>query len=364
MKKTLALVLTIIVTLIGTALVGIYDYNIYYNPEGKNGSELTSRYKTYLSEKSLELDDDKSVQTEKRLAVFEYFNNEYYKTEPILKENVKIGEEDIFTLAVYKNVVKYAPNADTSEWKYRYDIFVYNVNYEALQNMFLAQPIPEDKGVIEDAGYPTLVLNIYPNDNYDDSESFFYSTSSVVNKIELYDGEMFSSEFNGYAALNLYDYNSTPEYQEESEGVQSPFKVNFKSIIGYPTNSENISEFTGDAYIKVEAISKTDEVNYGLDEALYEGKIENFNFNDDINLEDYLEGCNTSSSIREVLNNVEIKGVMKYDTWVFVKYIWWQCLIALVVVGLLSGGFFYALTVDSANNKAKKPSKKNKKNIK
>ena len=35
MKKTLALVLTILVTLIGTALVGIYDYNIYLNPEDK-----------------------------------------------------------------------------------------------------------------------------------------------------------------------------------------------------------------------------------------------------------------------------------------------------------------------------------------
>ena len=53
MKKSLALVLTIIVTLIGTALVGIYDYNIYLNPEDMNGSTLTSKYKSYLSEKTL-----------------------------------------------------------------------------------------------------------------------------------------------------------------------------------------------------------------------------------------------------------------------------------------------------------------------
>ena len=61
MKKTLALVLTILVTLIGTALVGIYDYNIYLNPEDKNGGTLTSKYKSYLSEKTLEINDDLSV---------------------------------------------------------------------------------------------------------------------------------------------------------------------------------------------------------------------------------------------------------------------------------------------------------------
>ena len=73
MKKTLALVLTILVTLIGTALVGFYDYNIYLNPEEKNGAELTSKYKSYLSEKTLEINEDAGVQTENRIAFFEYF---------------------------------------------------------------------------------------------------------------------------------------------------------------------------------------------------------------------------------------------------------------------------------------------------
>lgn len=364
MKKSLALVLTILVTLIGTALVGVYDYNVYLNPEDINGSTLTSKYKSYLSEKTLELNEDAGVQTENRIAVFEYFDNEYYNSTPILKEDVKLGDKELFTVAVYKNVVKYAPNAETSEWKYRYDIFVYNVNYELIKNEFLSQPVPEDKTSIEKAGYPTLVINLYPNDSYDDSESFYYSTTSIVNKIELSGGEIFSSKFNGYASLSLSDYGSTPEYNEDDNKNKIPFNVNFKSIIGYPTNSDNITLFEDDAYIKIEAVSETGEVNYGLEEPLYKGKVEGFNFNDDIDTDNYKLGCNTSASVREKLNNVDIKGVLTYDMWVFTRYIWWHCLIALVVVGLLSGGFFYALTVDTANKKVSKPNNKNKKNKK
>lgn len=365
MKKSLALVLTILVTLIGTALVGIYDYNIYLNPEDKNGGTLTSKYKSYLSEKTLEINDDLSVQTESRISVFEYFDNEYYNSTPILKQDVKLGDKNVFTVAVYKNVIKYAPNADTSEWKYRYDVFVYNVDYEAIKEEFLSQPIPEDKTSIEKAGFPTLVINIYPNDSYDDSESFYYSATSVVNKIELSSGEIFSSKFNGYASLTMNDFNSKPQYKEDEESeTKTPFNVNFKSIIGYPTNSENITLFDDSAYLKIEAISETSEVNYGLEEPLFKGKVEGFNFNDDINLDNYKEGCNTSSVVREKLNNVDIKGVMNYDAWIFARYIWWHCLIALVVIGLLSGGFFYALTVDTNTKKVVKPSNKKKKNKK
>ena len=66
----------------------------------------------------------------------------------------------------------------------------------------------------------------------------------------------------------------------------------------------------------------------------------------------------------EKLNNVDIKGVMNYDTWTFARYMWWHCLIALVVIGLLSGGFFYALTVDTNTKKVVKPSNKKKNNKK
>ena len=355
MNKTLALVLTIIITIVVTALVGVYDYNIYYDPEGKNGSELTSDYNSYLSQKSLEIDDDKSVQTEKRLQVFEYFNNEYYSETPILKQDVEYNGKRVFTVAVYKNVVKYAPNTETNEWRYRYDIFVYNVDYEAIQNEFLKQPVPEDKTSITDAGFPTLVLNIYPNDSYDDTESYYYSTTSVINKIDLNDGEIYRSKFDSYQSISLTDWNSNPQYNKVDD-KEEPFKVNYEAVIAYPTNSDNFALFNdNEAYIKIEAVCETTEATYGLDETLYQGKLEGFTTNNsDINVEDYKLGCNTSSSVREVLNNVNIKGVKKYDAWIFSKYIWWQCLIAFVVIGALSGGFFYALTVDNSSSKGPK----------
>lgn len=361
MNKKLALILSILVTLIGTFIVGLYDYNIYYNPEESHGQDTTSKYKEYLVDKTFVALDDLVEQTENKIKLNEMFNNNYYNSEPILKEDVysKDGEKKLFTVAIYKNVAKYAPSTDVTEWKYRFNTYIYDVNYENIKTLFMSQSVPQDKNIIKDSGYPVFLLNIYPNNDYNDDESFYYKSGSVISDITLNDGdEILRQKPNSTTSFTLNDYNSTPSLNDDEE----PFNVQFLSFNAYPNASDNISLFTDKAYLKIDLVMETKdgdkEVNYLLkdDKYSFEKEITNFNINEEINLDDYEEGYNNSANVREVLNSVKIDGVMKYDTWVFATYIWWQCLICLVVLGLIVGGFFYALTVDA--NKVSKSRKK------
>lgn len=358
MKKWLALVLTIVLTVVGTLGIVLYDYNVFYSPDGSNGSVYSSEYKQYLIgkvEKSM-INEDLSIQTENKIDLNMKFNGEYYSLEPIFKKDVELDGKRIFTLAIYKNVITYAPNADTNEYRYRYEIFAYNVDYEALRNMFLKEPVPEDKTLITKADYPQLAINFYPNDEYNDEESLYYSATSVINLITLNNGdEIYRNQFTSSPAFTLCDYGSNPSKKDEDK----IFTVGYIDFRSYDNQSENMDLFSGDTYVKVDAICKTSEVTYILSESLLEEKVEGFEVRGDINVENYEKGYNTSSNVSEVLNNVDIKGVLKYNGWLFTRYVWWQMLIAIALLFVVFGGFFFALSLDSeTKGKQKKNNKK------
>lgn len=357
MKKILSVIIAILITLIGTVLLGLYDYNIYYNPEGANQNVYTPLYKQYVANKLLSsiLDDDKDVQTEKQIKNNMLFNGEYFNAEPIYKGEKVINGKTLFKILIFKNVVKYTPDADTTDYKYRYEVYIYGVDYVELKNLFMNQSIPQDKTIIEKAGYPKLVINFYPNEDYNDEESLYYDDTSYVNIVTLNDGEeIYRSEFDGTASFTICDYGSNPSLNED----ESVFTAQYLEFRGYPTNSDNLGLFNKDAYVQIDAICETSEVTYIYKDALLKDKVEKFNFNDDINLDLFEVGYNNSSDVRTVLNNVDIKGIMKYDTWIFANYIWWQCLICFVVLGLIVGGFFFALSYDYEHGKKKKSNKK------
>ena len=69
---------------------------------------------------------------------------------------------------------------------------------------------------------------------------------------------------------------------------------------------------------------------------------------------------NTSAEASVVLNNVDIDGVMNYNTWLFAKYVWWQCLICIVLLGSFAGIFALVLVTDIDNKKKGKKANKKK----
>lgn len=366
MNKKFALIISLLLTLIGTFLLGLYDYKIYYNPEATTGQEKVLKYKSYLSDKTFVADEDSKIQTEKKIELNQLFSNEYISNEPIFTQDVfgKQGSEKLFTIVIYKDVISYTPDANTHELKYRFNTYIYDVNYEKIKELFMGQDLPQDKNIIKEAGYPTILINFFPNVDCNDDESLFYKTASEVEKVKLNNGDtIIRVPLNSTTSFNLHDFGSTPSLDNEEQ----PFNVNTLAVSAYPNTYENLSLFTGDAFVKVDIIMETTDgsstVNYLLkdDKFNFQAKVNNFNINEEIKLENYKLGYNTSSSTREVLNNVDIKGVLNYDAWIFTRYIWWQCLICFVVLGIIVGGFFYALTIDvDKKAKAKKNNGKNK----
>lgn len=364
MNKKLALILSLLVTLIGTFLLGLYAFKIYYNPDQPNGQNAVVKYKEYVVDKTFVPDDDLVAQTEKKIELDEVFRNEYYSREPIFKKDVYSADnkDKLYTISIYKDVVKYTPNTDVSEYKYRFNTYIYDVNYEKIKDLFVSQDIPQDKNIIKNAGFPKFLINFYPNVDLNDEESLYYKASSEVEKVKLNNGDtIIRVELNSVTSVNIYDYNSTPSLDDNNK----PFYVKTLTYNAYPTSSDNISLFTGDAFVKVDLIMETkdnsSQINYLLNDDKYSfsSKIEGFDINSEIDLSKYEKGFNTSSDIREVLDNVNLKGVMNYDTWLFAKYIWWQCLLCFVVFGFIVFGFFYALTIDAEKkNKSKNKSKK------
>lgn len=355
MNKKLALILSILITLVGTVLLYVYDYNIYYNPEHKNAEELTSEYKSYLVNKTFKIEDEAIKQTEAKIELNEKFSTDYYSETPIVDEEV-LGKNNqkLYKIKIYRDVVKYNPNVDTVEYKFRYNTYIYDVDYDAIKQLFKNQDLPQDKEIIENAGMPIFYVNFYPNSEINDEESFYYKPTSEIDNITLNNGEKINRvQMNSLPSITLYDYTSNPSTDKNN----TPYNVKYLSLSAYPTYSDNYDLFNDGGVIKIDLVAKTTDgrntVNYLLeeDQYIYEKEIKEFDFFEEIKFEDYKVGYNTSSSVRDVLNNVDIEGVKGYDAWIFGKYIWWQCLICLVVLGAIVGGFFYALTVDTTNKK-------------
>lgn len=365
MRKLIILIISIVMTLAGTALIGVYDYNVWYNPTGKNATQLTSDYKVYLIEKTVEIEGKTNIEkTESRIKLYRQLENYLYSEEPIYSETVKNGNIDLFKVQVFKNIFwKINSDNETEFDHYRYEVFVYDVNYTEIKNLFKQMRVPEDDTIVDKAEDPQFVINFYPSADYDKDDALIIDTDrNVTYKTELYDGEtLMGYTMSNAGSLNLFDYGSTPQKNEDDEVYYA------RTFVVYDyTFTENISLFD-EGFIKIDALLETNQfeekIYYTLDESLLKAKMEGFTFDrNEINPDNYKKGFISDNDIRQTLNNVDIDGVLSYDEWVFTRYLWWQCLIAFVVCGLLMTGFYFTFTYEEkGTTKSRRKKLKNKK---
>lgn len=370
MRKLIILIISIIVTLTGTALIGVYDYNVWYNPEGKNATQVTGDYKAYLIEKTVEIKDKTDIEkTESRIKLYRQLENYLYSEEPIYSETVKNGSIDLFKVVVYKNIFwKVNSNNEKEFDHYRYEVFIYNVNYTEIRNMFKEMRVPEDDTIVDKANDPQFVVNFFPNSEYKEEEALIVKQAGDETFPVLYDGEsLVGYTMRSSTTLNLFDYGSTPQKNADDEVYYA------RSFVFYDYSYQTNAKLFDEGFIRIDALLETNQLdennkglNYTLDESLVKAKVEGFTFDEDeIKEEDYSKGfISVEGSVREQLNNVDIDGVLTYNGWVFTRYLWWQCLIAFVVCGLLMTGFYFTFTYEETgttknrkrnlNNKKKK----------
>ena len=373
MRKIIVLSISILVTLVGTFLLGLYDFNVWLNPNGKNSTKMISEYRSYLVQEVIDFGNNETPleNTKEKIDLNRVLSNYKYSEEPIYH-----NENDCFTIDIYLNQFWHA-NSSTNEIEYdhiRYEVFIYNVNYDLLKEKFSEQSLPGKKNVAT-AQYPYFVINFYPNNEYNTEEAMKSpKVDSSGNEIDttapiiLYDGEKLQGcKFGSSTTLRLFDYSSTPIKNMNNE----EFEVNFLAIYDYSTfvgnddylYNDNRDLFTDGAYVKVDAVleinDKGETFNYVLKEGLLEDKVDGFTFDTtNISDNDYHDGFVQSSSVGDTIKNVQMEGVKSYNSWVVGKYLWWHCLCAFAVLGLIMTGFYFIFTYEEKGKIKKKKSYK------
>ena len=186
------------------------------------------------------------------------------------------------------------------------------------------------------------------------------TTASIV----LYDGEKTASrKFGSSTDLSLFDYSSTPTKGKGGD----VFYVNFLAIYDYSSFvgnddrlfNDNRDLFNNGAYVKVDAIlqieDKTEQISYKLNQSLLEDKVEDFTFDaKKISSIDFKDGFKQSSNTESTIKNIKIEGLKTYNSWVVGKYLWWHCLCAFAVLGLVMTGFYFIFTYEEKGKIKKK----------
>lgn len=372
MKRIIILSISILVTLVGTFLLGLYDFKVWLNPSGKNATTITTEYRAYLVQEMVDFKNNETPiqNTESKIDLYRVLSNYKYTDEPIYH-----NENEYFTIDIYQNQFWYVNSDLERELEhFRYEIFVYNVNYDLLKTKFKGQTVP-GKATVDNAEYPYLVINFYPNDSYNVDEAL--SSPKVDSNgdeidttapIHLYDGtKMTARKFGAANEISLFDYSSTPS-KDKSGDV---FNVNFLAVYDYSNfigndnrlYNDNRDLFNNGCYLKVDAVLSINdngtELNYTLSDSLLKDKVDKFTLDTkEITNIKMKEGFTTSSNSGETITNVKIEGVKTYNAWVIGKYLWWHCLIAFLIISLVMTGFYFIFTYEEKGKINKKKHKR------
>lgn len=359
MRKLIILLISILVTIAGTFLIGVYDYKVWLNPTGKNSTIITTEYKSYLVSNAVDMNnpDNPTKNTTGKIELYRLMANYKYSEEPIYHK-----ETECFTIDIYKNLFWYVnANSETEKNHYRYEVFIYDVNYDLLRSKFASQSVPGSE-TVNKSSYPYLMVNFYPSEEYNSDEAMIMYTDSTYTKT-MYDGE---TTVKGYKLKNsdtitLFDYNSTP--QDNINGDK--FYVGCMQFYDYSSfvDSTNKDLFDDGGFIQIDAVLEINDagetLNYKLKNSLLQDEISEFTFDTDkVNESEYKNGFLQSTDTHEMLNNINIEGVKNYDAWVFSKYLWWHCLIAFFVFGAIMTGFYFTFSYDEKGSNVRKKAKK------
>ena len=322
MKKIIILIIAIILPLVGAFMIGWYGVAVRYEPE--TNTTVASKFKASLN--------SGIITSEGRIKNYRQFENYYYDEEPLYLETIKnTAGNDMFTLAIYRAYYYYQPSADADlEEKIKFEVFVYNVNYNLVKDYFTL----DDRTIIDEADMPKFTITFTPT-NGKDAFTVTLSTASDV---------------------MIQDYNAIPEWADDEETTRNYVQSSIIRI----TQQTALTSFSSDANIKVDAtlvVTNTDSTTTTLtsDTSLTEFYLEDFESDiDDVDTSNYLKGYREAS----VVDTYKNAG---YYKWLFLKYLWWEGLIAIVLVGLVTSTFYIVWTAEEQKSKAINMKKANKK---
>lgn len=320
MKKIIILVIAIILPLVGAFMIGWYGVAVRYEPE--ENTSVASLFKSYLNKGV--------ITSEGRIENYRQFENYYYDEDPLYLETIENEAGNaLFTLAIYRSYYFYQPSVnDEVLEKAKFEVFIYNVNYDLVKDYFTL----DDRTIIDEAKMPKFSITFTPTNG----KSSFTVTLTTASDVM------------------IQDYNSIPEWADKTETTRNYVQ---SGIIRF-TQTPELAKFSSDANITVTAtlqITGTDSTTTTLptDKPLAEIYLSDFESDiENVDTTDYIKGFR-DPNVKQTFKNAG------YYPWLFGRYLWWQGLIAIILVGIVTGTFYLVWTAEDqkANSKTIKKKK-------
>lgn len=300
-KKLILIAICVLIPLLSGYFIATYAYN---------------RYRPYYFSEYMEnIEED----TEAKLnAYLEYYTYSYEEV-PYIEEVVEKDSVEVLTFRVYRAILtsqKVDTNLETyTSYDLTYIFVIYNINYQKLVE-------------IED---PTLEKKL----SYDDLPQIYVTIQD--------------NEFNGNETtitmgvpedtVFIDDYNSSPEEDYRGRELNSRFLKWGETQID--------TDFSDDVTVEVymtDSLSEEDATYHST--ILQVTKTDFYQASSQLDFSTYKQGYNT---------DYEAAGYLAH---VFKTRIWWQSLIAIALMGLITFSFYIVWNAEELQNATKKESKK------
>lgn len=292
-RRNIILAIVILIPLLASGFIGIYAYNRYQ----------TGYFDTYMSN----IEED----TNKKVHGYLKYSSSSYEEEPYYHEDVKKDGETVLTIDVFRSIIKVTSMEGDKEVitdELHYNFAIYNINYSRLVKLKGA----DERLSIDDL--PVIYLKI--KDQNDASKE------EVVNVGAPQD------------YIFIYDYNAAPE----KDSFGNEFNDQFLKWINY--TNEDFSEDVTFEFV----LSDNPEKEH---ESLYYQVITSFtkeDFKKELTKED------TNAFTKGADSDITKAG---YFGFVLTTKIWWQSLIAVIVVGFISFSFYVVWKAEVELNRKK-----------
>ncbi len=336
-SKLIKIFIVVIIPLAACFAVGSYAYTYYQD----------RFFDHYMEEASDENTEDRLV------SYLEYINQSLEYSEEngeydfYVKDKVTSEYGDLFTFSIIRgNEIKneaYYNDRDNylgkrDNYYLTYYFAVYNVNYEALATVL--DPSGQHKLLYTEL--PTISIEIVDKENEDTLYKIVTTTTANVTA---------ESDL-----TVIYDYGYSPE--KDSEGnklnASNPTSMRYYVLTGTTLKSNG---FGSNVEIKVSVNSNfVDAENQLESEVVHTIEKDDF-YNDSIS-KDTDENKEIKANIKKTFKKVYDRDIFEagYTKFAFTKYIWWEGLLALVLVEIICASF--VLVWNAEEEKEKKKSKK------
>lgn len=319
--KRIALIVAIVITLLAGLLMFLYGINVRYTTD--NAQMTIECFDKYY---------EKAETVDEKLEAYVKFNENEYNPVPVFTEDVKNSEGEVLcNIKMYQGILKDKRDTDgdgeLEENSYlQYLYFISNIQYDKiLDYLGIAEKDKENTTIT----FSTRSLNVaaVTDEDYESADYLLYSSSTIALSKETNYLSVVDEKSNRYEENSEDEDYVDPYYQVGKIEITSTKASSFKLAVIFTPNVEDT-------------------------EAEYSAKKEIFEISEPTTIDRLASTDGFEAGYNKDILNIGYRG------YVIGRQIWWQVLITVVIAGIISFSFYFALTMDEEKGKKAKKNKK------